>query len=287
MKCPKCGAELQEDSQFCNKCGTKIESIIPQNITKSCDKQLAVTELNPTTQIHKSHRTIKIIVVILGVLLVLVGIVFGYIIPESQYNKAKSLFSTGDFNGAIVIYSSLGDYKDSKNLKEQSQDALREKLKRDDEKGQKEKQAVQQSNLKNEMLQKISSCPLVISSQRISNNSIGEALSSVTAKNTSNKTIDAFTIYVYCYDNFNHRVNHYVDGTNIFQGIKQDKIKPNESINSTDYYWTMHGFDNTTKIQAIVKEIHYTDNTNWILDDKYLSTLQQFVDEEIVQTKFQ
>ena len=287
MKCPKCGAELQEDSQFCNKCGTKIESIIPPNITKSCDKQLAVTELNPTTQIHKSHHTIKIVGVILGLLLVLAGITFGYIIPESQYNKAKSSFSNGDFSGAVIIYSSLGDYKDSKNLKEQSQNALREKLKKDDEKGQKEKQSTQQTDLESEMLQKINSCPLVISTQRISNNSIGEALSSVTAKNTSAKTIDAFTIYVYCYDNFNHRVNHYVDGTNIFQGIKQDKIKPNESINSTDYYWTMHGFDNTTKIETVVKEIHYTDNTSWSLDDKYLSTLQKFADKEIVQTKFQ
>ena len=32
IKCPKCGAELSDDTKFCSHCGTKIEAVTPPPI---------------------------------------------------------------------------------------------------------------------------------------------------------------------------------------------------------------------------------------------------------------
>ena len=57
MKCPKCGAELSEDTKFCSYCGEKIEpqpeNVPKQNIDNNLDKGVktakAVKTLKPNT----------------------------------------------------------------------------------------------------------------------------------------------------------------------------------------------------------------------------------------------
>lgn len=333
MKCPNCGNEIPDDSLFCNKCGTEIiqeREIQLESEEQSVEKNQQYEE-NIYNNNNRKRKIIKIVTLSLGILLIIVGILFCFVIPaitkesdyqqlkdlinnkkyseasvkvaelgnykdsdnlskEIKYCTAKDYFAKGQFTDAIKIYSELGNYKDSADMKKTSENCLKQKEQEDAQQQANQKAAQQQTtdkeNLKNELYKLIDSCPLEVSRQQIAYNSIGEALSSVTAKNNSNKTIDAFKIYIYCYDNFNKPVNHYAYNTNIFTGIKQDKIRPNESISCKDYDWTMHGFDNTTKIQAIVKEIHYTDNTSWVLDDKYQNVLQEFVDKLIVDAKF-
>ncbi|HBX22619.1 MAG TPA: hypothetical protein DEF34_03125 [Desulfotomaculum sp.] len=94
-------------------------------------------------------------------------------------------------------------------------------------------------------------------------NSIGNPEARVRVKNISKKTIDAFTMDIHCYDNFNRPVNHYLRDDNIFGAISQNyKLAPGE-VKGDSYYWTLYGHDNTTNIEVNLKEAHFTDNTTW------------------------
>ena len=99
--------------------------------------------------------------------------------------------------------------------------------------------------------------PIAFLYAAITYNSIGVPQASISIKNITKKTIDAYTIRIECYNNFDRPVNH-IDG-NIFQGISQETINPNEE----DLFntWVLHGFDNTTKIKISLREVHFTDGT--------------------------
>lgn len=135
-------------------------------------------------------------------------------------------------------------------------------------------------------LNEVNECPLPITSSIINENAIGNPTVSITVRNDTSKTVDAYTANFYMYDNFNRPVNHYLYDTNIYSGIRQDKIKPGGSLSGYNYYWTPHGFENTTKFIAIITNIHYTDNTEWNMSSEAVEYAQIYADENIESLTF-
>jgi hypothetical protein len=111
--------------------------------------------------------------------------------------------------------------------------------------------------------------PLEISEMNVDNNEIGVPQIRISLKNHSSVPIDAFTIHVYCFNNFGERVTGYF-GKPFFVGIAQysgrgnDSYIPADGENFHPEFWTLNGFDNTTKVKIIIQRIHFTNGTTWI-----------------------
>lgn len=97
MFCPKCGGELPENSAFCAYCGEELQ----KNKIKNSKKQ----KIN-----------IKVILLIICIFIVIFS-ALGYIIYSSQptvkYNKAEEALENENYDKAIKLYTSLGEYLDS------------------------------------------------------------------------------------------------------------------------------------------------------------------------------
>ncbi len=115
MKCQNCGADLPDDSQFCNKCGTEV--IFEENHTEQqhimnqvfVDNENVINESIPS----KKNDTLRTILIIGIICLLVVGLYFLY--PIFQYNHAQNLLSTHQYDQAIKNFTELKDYKDSPN----------------------------------------------------------------------------------------------------------------------------------------------------------------------------
>lgn len=91
-------------------------------------------------------------------------------------------------------------------------------------------------------------------------NSIGVPEANILAYNISDDIIDAYTVDIYCYDNFKNPVKHYAHNSNIFKGISQNEVASGGTIESS---WELHGYDNTTKIKIILTKVHFTNGKVW------------------------
>lgn len=139
---------------------------------------------------------------------------------------------------------------------------------------------------KQSFFNEIQECPLQIEYSHLGKNAIENPTVSVTVKNESSKTVNAFIVNFYLYDNFNKRVNHYLYDTNIYTGINQKTINPDKKFNGNNYYWTPYGHENTMKFIAVITEIHYTDNTTWQISEDALEYAQIYADEKIANIEF-
>ena len=115
--------------------------------------------------------------------------------------------------------------------------------------------------------------PIAIVEPKVNFNSIGNPEAFMKFINISNKVIDAITIDIYCYNNFNNPVNHYLHKTNLFRGIAQEEFSQNEESFGI---WTLYGYDNTTKFKAIIRQIHFKDNTKWINNKNDAISIKSF-----------
>lgn len=112
--------------------------------------------------------------------------------------------------------------------------------------------------------------PLFFLSVEVWHDDIGTPEVKIITKNICQKDVDAFTIEVHCYDNYNDPVNHYSTSTNIYKGVSQDILKAGKTVFLSDT-WTLYGYDNTTKVKVYLIKVHFTDDTIWIPKDKTLT----------------
>ncbi len=121
---------------------------------------------------------------------------------------------------------------------------------------------IQRNNQLNALIKKYKSInsPLAMSEASVSFNSIGIPEANLSVYNITDKEIDAFEITILCYDNYNRPVNHYLYKVNSFKGLSQDTIQSGDESSGT---WTLHGYENTTKIKIILKSVHYKRYGAW------------------------
>ena len=114
--------------------------------------------------------------------------------------------------------------------------------------------------------------PLVFHSADIDLNEIGIPKVGLQLKSISSEIVDAYTVSIYCYNNFNEQVNHYASNSNVFNGISQERINSN-SFNRGEV-WTLYGFDNTTKVKIFLIKVHFENGKTWISPDKKLMMIE-------------
>lgn len=117
--------------------------------------------------------------------------------------------------------------------------------------------------------------PLCFIDVEVTYNIIGNPEVNVIPQNVSSKGIDAYTIQVYCYDNFNKPVNHNLKQTNLFSAISQDYQAPYRD-NYLASTWTLYGHENTTKVKVYLVKVHFWDGTTWTPKDKKLTQLNSW-----------
>ena len=107
MKCPKCGAILEEDSKFCVSCGTQLEiaggtsydnpdTIMPQNRN---NYENATTPAAERPRGPKK-RKINVLGVIVGTFIILIGII--------RISSAGTSISSTSFGGDFYTYTYRG-----------------------------------------------------------------------------------------------------------------------------------------------------------------------------------
>ncbi|RKD20959.1 hypothetical protein BEP19_14835 [Ammoniphilus oxalaticus] len=191
----------------------------------------SVIEGNPDTPIQKSSEEMK-------------NQIAGLI--EEQTKQKED-----EYNGVIEAASNQKSYDDSievlnsylkKNPEESYKTKVDEKIK-------------EYKGLKNKP-------PLELLKSWVTFNSIGNPEARIRLKNITNKSVDAFDVKILTFDNYNQPVNHYLYKENIFSGVSQDIINPGITTGD-NYYWTLHGHDNTTKIKTVLVRVHFTDDSVW------------------------
>ncbi|MFF2889662.1 hypothetical protein [Paenibacillus sp. NPDC057967] len=118
---------------------------------------------------------------------------------------------------------------------------------------------VRKTELTNE-LKVNNNVPLKVTGTTIGYNLIGIPEPEITFKNLSDKTIDALEIEIRCYDTFGRAVT-FPGYSNLFRGIAQEVMIPSGTEDT--FVWTLNLFDNTTKVNVTVTNVHYTDGTTW------------------------
>jgi hypothetical protein len=84
----------------------------------------------------------------------------------------------------------------------------------------------------------------------------------VVVRNVSNRTVDAYTLDIYCYDRFDTPVNDILHHSNQYPVIAQKTIGPGGTYGYNSY-WTLHSHETTTKIHVVLVKVHFTDGDTW------------------------
>lgn len=109
MFCANCGKELKEGVKFCIHCG---KATVEDNVTEKIEESYDL-EVNKT---KKSSTKIVIIGLILVMVLLIGGIYYAEAVwgPNAQYKNALALIEDEEYEEAITILKTLGDYEDAK-----------------------------------------------------------------------------------------------------------------------------------------------------------------------------
>lgn len=238
MFCKKCGAQLPDDAAFCIKCGVKVDNSTNNSLSSPPPEKITIApsqaQARPPHTMKKGDRksdvptsTKVFIAALLGFALLGCGIAF------RNQSRASELPTT-----------STTQQKSAKELAAGKQ-ATKEKT---DAEKKAHEEAIKP--------------PVTLSRTIITPNVIGEPTLSLIMKNDSQKTINAFKLHIYAYDNYGKQVKQFGHGDDHFSAISQREIEPGGTT-SSQYTWTLHGFDNGRKFKVQLYSIHFSDGTEW------------------------
>lgn len=175
--------------------------------------------------------------------------------PSILFSSAAEKQSEGLFDEALRGYKKVQEVFPNSKESKLASDRIKEiKKKKADAKKQKEEEIKAKEESRKS--------PLELVDTYLKLNSISNPEVYLVVKYISNKTIDAYDVAFHCYDRYDEPVNHYLYN-NRFEAISQKTIKPGETF-GYEYFWTLYGHENTTKVKAVLKRVHMTDDTVWI-----------------------
>lgn len=116
IKCPECGKKISDKAPCCPNCGCPIQETNIQPEEKPND-----TTQNGKTAGNKqsTRKTLVISIIVVLLLAALLGIYYYLSTSDKRnYEKANALYKEQNYEEALVLYESLGDYEDSVQLSE-------------------------------------------------------------------------------------------------------------------------------------------------------------------------
>lgn len=240
MFCKKCGAHLPDDAAFCMKCGVKVESSEESSDSSSLSHPAQETKIVlPPFLAAKKNDT------------------------KSEIQKSTKLL-TGLIFGIIIIACGIAFRHPDPVQKTPSETAVQQKS--PDEIAAEKKAAKEKADAQKKAHEEAIKPPVTLSRTIITPNVIGEPTLSLIMKNNSQKTINAFKLHIYAYDNYGKQVKQFGYGDGVFSAISQREIEPGGTT-SSQYTWTLHGFDNGRKFKVQLYSIHFTDGTEWTAEN--------------------
>lgn len=283
MICKKCGAKNEDDFKFCCQCGYELDK--DQNnelhsVTNSTPKRESDSIVPFWRKIpgFRSKTPWKMILALIVYSWIFAIIVIPFI-PKKQpvsvqketvvdiYRMADTSYDNKYYDRAKELYNKIiQEYPDSHEAKQAQEklSSIDDLIKQEQAaKLQEEKRKAEEAEIKRKAYEESIKPPLELVEADVTLNVISHPQVSVIVKNISNKTVDAYTVGIYCYDRFGNEVKHYAYGTNRYGGLCQRTISPGNSTGS-NYYWTLHGHENTAKIDVVLEKVHFTDDTSWI-----------------------
>ncbi len=102
--------------------------------------------------------------------------------------------------------------------------------------------------------------PIAFSLAYITHNDDDIPIANIQFFSITEKIIDALTVLVYCYDNFNRPVKHPLKHTNYFESLYQREI---EFRDLKEPSWELNGYEGTTKFRVVLTKVHFTDGKVW------------------------
>lgn len=107
--CPECGKEISDKASACPNCGCPIQ---PAEIPNPVVQRTA--EEKPKKKSKAAPITVIVVIAVLGMLCT---VYFGFLSTgaklRSTYNKATTLYNTGNYVEALPMYEGLGEYSNS------------------------------------------------------------------------------------------------------------------------------------------------------------------------------
>lgn len=97
--------------KFLTETEAKLEEEHPQRLKEAEEARKA--EADRQRKAKAAEKKIAIVAGIATAVIALVLVIVNVIIPAVNYSKAEKLLAAGDYDGAIAVYTALGDYKDA------------------------------------------------------------------------------------------------------------------------------------------------------------------------------
>ncbi len=251
MFCKKCGFQLPDDANFCIKCGTEV--VLPDETKTESNAETSTTE-NPPSSITLPDTS--------------QSTDFQEGTPQSQTevesgNDLKKNLKNSLIACFILILVGTAVYKTveptfSQDIKARTQQKATEanaaEIKRE-----RERKAAEEA----ERLKEANKPPITLTELVLEPDLIGQPTATLIFTNDSNKTIDAYTVRIYAYDNYGKKVTQFgIPDNDYFGGISQREIPPGASP-SRNHMWTLHGFNTGRTFKACLMSIHFTDGSEW------------------------
>lgn len=110
IKCPECGKDVSDQAEKCPNCGHPING----------------TAVHPDVSDRENHasqgnRKKVLIGLVVAVVVVIVAAVAYFVATADSraYAQAQELYTAGDYQGALEVFTELGDYEDSSAMADQ------------------------------------------------------------------------------------------------------------------------------------------------------------------------
>ncbi len=119
MKCSHCGKENQEQFAYCVYCGTELEKVNALSDQPDDHQQSAQEYAEPKKKHSKRNKILLPIFLVFGISALLIVTWIFVISPWVQYRSGIEKMEQAEYDRAFQIFSDLGEYKDSRDKREQ------------------------------------------------------------------------------------------------------------------------------------------------------------------------
>ena len=108
LYCKSCGAEIIESYSHCYRCrGTGEEQPAVEQVADDCEREMAALRKRKRAVNTRVWLALSIVAVLM------IAVLVREFIYAGKYSESLALYRQGDYSGAAVCFSAIGDYRDA------------------------------------------------------------------------------------------------------------------------------------------------------------------------------